>query len=30
MFNISGGAAFEKISIQAFFGQLQDRARSSG
>ena len=30
MFNISGGAAFEKISIQAFLCQLEGRARSSG
>ena len=30
MFNISGGAAFEKISIQAFLCQLQGGARSSG
>ena len=30
MFNISGGAAFEIISIQAYLGQLQGGARSSG
>ena len=30
MFNISGGAAFEKISIQAFLCQLQGGAHSSG
>ena len=30
MFNISGGAAFEKNSIQAFLCQLQGGARSSG
>ena len=30
MFNISEGAAFEKISSQAYLGQLQGGARSSG
>ena len=30
MINISGGAAFEKISIQAFLCQLQGGARSNG
>ena len=30
MFNILGGAAFEKNSIQAFLCQLQGGARSSG
>ena len=30
MFNISEGAAFEKNSIQAYLGQLQGGARSSG
>ena len=30
MFNISGGAAFEKISFQAFLCQPQGGARSNG